>query len=208
MIMECFDDNQFKFMVNSSNLIVPDGKPLVWAQQLMGFNIAKQVRGPSLMLKLCDIASDQNISIGLYGSKKKTLNRLEKNLLKIYPGIKIVFSYSPPFRPLSKKEQNDINDKITKSKARIVFIGLGCPKQERWMFNNINELNCILIGVGAAFDFISGEKKESPTFLQPLGLEWLFRLLMEPKRLFWRYVKTIPRFIFYFTKQLLWGKRK
>ena len=202
MIMEANDDMNYKRIINSSNLIIPDGRPLVWFQKLLGFRSAKQVRGPSLMKKLCKVASEEGIPIGLYGSKKETLNKLETNLFHLFPKLNLSYSSSPPFRELNKNEKKEVKDNINNSDAKIVFVGLGCPKQEKWMFNNVVDLNSVLIGVGAAFDFIALEKKEAPHFFQLLGLEWLFRLTMEPRRLFWRYLKTNPSFIFQITKQI------
>ena len=129
-----------------------------------------------------------------------------KNLNKSYKGINIGYQYSPPFKRLTKEEETTIQDQINASGIRILFIGLGCPKQERWMFQNKTKLNCLMIGVGAVFDFLASTKSSAPRFVQYLGLEWLFRFIHEPKRLFLRYFSYNPKFIFFIILQIF-GKK-
>jgi len=203
MCMECFDDDNFCDVINNADLVVPDGKPLVWAQQVLGVSAPQQVRGMDLMLALCELAGNRGTSIGLYGGSVEVLQLLEGTLMQRYPELDIGFSASPPFRPLNSQEDAEYIAKINDSGVKILFVGIGCPKQERWMAEHRESLDCVMIGVGAAFDFIAGKKRHAPKWMQTVGLEWLFRLICEPRRLWLRYLKQNPRFIWYFSKQLL-----
>jgi N-acetylglucosaminyldiphosphoundecaprenol N-acetyl-beta-D-mannosaminyltransferase len=120
-----------------------------------------------------------------------------------YPAIKIIYSYSPPFRQLTEEEDQQVIDQINQSEVYVLFVGIGCPKQEIWMAEHKQHLQCVMLGVGAAYDFIAGTKQHAPRWMQKIGLEWLFRLASEPKRLWKRYLKQNPRFIYHFTKQLI-----
>jgi len=208
MCMESFDDKSFQQIVNAADLVVPDGKPLVWAQSLLGVNDVHQVRGMDLMLALCEHAAHLEIPIGIYGATSNVLSKLEKILRDRFPGIQIVSVIAPPFRVLTSEERGDYINQINNSGVRILFVGIGCPKQERWMAENKPRLNCVMLGVGAAFDFIAGQKHHAPSWLQAIGLEWFFRLLCEPRRLWKRYMKQNPRFIWFFLKQYFSGKNK
>jgi len=206
MCMEAFDDSAFCNVVNNADLVVPDGKPLVWAQKFSGHKNAAQVRGPELFIKLCEDAQNRAIPIGLYGGSKKSLVRLMEKLEIRFPSLDITFADSPPFRELTVEEENRYIKEINSSAVKILFVGIGCPKQEKWMAKHKKNLNCVMIGVGAAFDFFSGEKKHAPVWMQKIGMEWFFRLISDPKRLWKRYLKHNPRFVYYFLKQLLKNK--
>jgi len=208
MCMESFDDINFRKLVNAADLVVPDGKPLVWGQSLLGVNDAQQVRGMDLMLTLCEHAAKEGVPIGLYGATSDILSKLEKNLQDRFKGIQIASVIAPPFRELTTEENERYINQITNAGVRILFVGIGCPKQERWMAENKPNLNCVMLGVGAAFDFIAGEKHHAPDWMQAIGLEWFFRLLCEPRRLWKRYMKQNPRFVWHFLKQLLGKKIK
>jgi N-acetylglucosaminyldiphosphoundecaprenol N-acetyl-beta-D-mannosaminyltransferase len=183
-------------------LVLADGRPIYWAQKLLGFKQAKQIRGQDLMTELCHHSEQSNLRIGLYGGYNiEILDKVTTELVKLFPKINISYQYSPPHRMLSENENNKVVDDIEQANVDILFVGIGCPKQERWMAKNVNKLSCVQIGVGAAFDFIAGEKKHAPKWLQRIGLEWLFRLLNEPKRLALRYLKQNPRFVYYFIKK-------
>jgi N-acetylglucosaminyldiphosphoundecaprenol N-acetyl-beta-D-mannosaminyltransferase len=156
-----------------------------------------------LMLAVCDAAAKQNIAIGLFGSSQGTLDRLEEVLAKQFKGLKISCAISPPFREISREEEQSFLESISRSGTRILFVGLGCPKQEIWMAEHMNSIPVTMLGVGAAFDFISGSKRTAPAFVQKVGLEWFFRLVAEPRRLVKRYLKQNPRFVFHFVKQML-----
>jgi N-acetylglucosaminyldiphosphoundecaprenol N-acetyl-beta-D-mannosaminyltransferase len=202
MCMEAFDDSEFCNVVNNADMVVPDGKPIVWVQHLRGEKSASQVRGSDLMLSVCNQAEKDCIAIGLYGGTPNSLTGLIKFLTNQYPGLKITFASSPPFRGLMEKEKKQYIDTINKSTAKILFVGIGCPKQEKWMAEHKTNLDCVMIGVGAAFDFLSGQKKRTPLWIQNLGFEWLFRLSTEPRRLWKRYLKHNTRFIYYLLKQI------
>lgn len=207
MCMEVHDDNSFSKVVNNADLVLPDGRPIYWAQRLLGFKNAQQVRGQDLMNSICSLGNDNSLKIGLYGgSSNEVLSTVVNKLKIIYPNINIVFQYSPPFRALTENEDIDIINVINSSTVNILFVGIGCPKQEYWMAMHKGKVNCVMLGVGAAFDFISGTKKHAPKWMQYIGLEWLFRLSTEPKRLWKRYLKHNPRFILLFVKQLIKAK--
>lgn len=204
MCMEVFDSPDFKRVVNNADLVIPDGRPLSWAQKLLGHRSAEQVRGQDIMNAICGQSGVKNLNIGLYGgSSNELLQQVIAELKLSYPDIQITFSFSPPFRPLTVAEDQGIISRINQANVNVLFVGIGCPKQERWMAEHKEHLNCVMLGVGAAYDFIAGSKKHAPRWMQKLGLEWLFRLLSEPRRLWKRYLQQNPRFIYYFTKQLI-----
>ncbi len=204
MCMEVFDSLDFKIVVNNADLVIPDGRPLSWAQKLLGYSQAQQVRGQDIMNALCEQSGSKNLNIGLYGgSSDELLKQVVAKLKLSFPDIKITFSYSPPFRPLTDQEDQAIIKQINDAAVNVLFVGIGCPKQERWMAEHKCHLNCVMLGVGAAYDFIAGSKKHAPRWIQKLGFEWLFRLLSEPQRLWKRYLQQNPRFIYYFGKQLI-----
>ncbi|WP_273070570.1 WecB/TagA/CpsF family glycosyltransferase [Alteromonas australica] len=206
MCMEVFDSTSFSEVVNSADLVIPDGRPLIWAQRLLGYKNASQTRGQDVMLALCNKSGKESIRLGFYGGSEKTLNKMIAVLQSSYPDILITYLYSPPFRQLSVPETVEISSNINKAAVDVLFVGLGCPKQEKWMYDHKVKLNCVMLGVGAAFDFVAGDKRHAPKFLQVIGLEWFFRLLSEPRRLWKRYVYHNPRFLYHFIKQLLHAK--
>lgn len=207
MCMEVYDSAEFASVVNNADLVIPDGKPLSWAQKLLGHKEAEQVRGQDIMNALCELSSQKGLKLGFYGgSTNELLDRVKAKLTDTYPGIVIEYSFSPPFRPLTETEDAEVVRDMNKAEIDILFVGIGCPKQERWMAEHKDKLNCVMLGVGAAYDFIAGEKKHAPRWVQNIGMEWLFRLLSEPKRLWRRYLSTNPRFIWHFGKQLLKSK--
>ena len=202
MCMEVFDDPVFCRIVNNADLVVPDGRPLVWAQKLMGWKQATQVRGSDLLLKICNEAMIREIPIGLYGGTEKSLSVFVNFLKMNFAKLKVNLAISPPFRNLTEEEKN-YTEEINRSGVGILFVGIGCPKQEKWMAKHKAALNCVMIGVGAAFDFFSGEKKHAPIWMQRSGLEWLFRLVSDPKRLWKRYLIYNPRFIYHLMRQIM-----
>jgi N-acetylglucosaminyldiphosphoundecaprenol N-acetyl-beta-D-mannosaminyltransferase len=200
--MEGYDNIDFRRLVNSADLVVPDGKPLVWAQKVLGARNAQQVRGMDLMLGLCEHAARIGTPVGFYGGTQDILDKLKQKLLNRFKNLNIVCAISPPFRRLTQEEDAGYVSEMNASGVKVLFVGIGCPKQELWMSKHRNQLNCVMLGVGAAFDFISGRKRHAPVWMQSVGLEWLFRLISEPRRLAGRYFKHNPRFIFYFFVQL------
>lgn len=210
MCMEVYDNALYQNVVNSADLVVADGRPIFWQQKLLAAkNTFSQVRGQDLFESICRMSSNSSgcLKIGLLGGyDDSVLNKLVKILNLHYPGISIVFTYSPPFRPMSQSEAASVYRNINESECDVLFVGLGCPKQENWMYEAKPHVNCVMIGIGAAFDFVSGNKKHAPKFMQKAGLEWLYRLVSEPRRLWKRYLYNNPRFIFLAVWQLL--KRK
>ncbi len=203
MVMEAVDDPAFREVVNTADLVTPDGMPLVWALKLLGVPDAERVYGPTLTLKVCAAAALEGIPIGLYGGTPESLEEFKAFLYHEFPGIRIVCAIAPPFRPPTAEEDAADTQQILDSGARILFVGIGCPKQEWWMYHHRDRLPLVMLGVGAAFDFHSGRVKQAPAAMQGMGLEWLFRLIMEPRRLWKRYARQNPRFVWMFGRQLL-----
>lgn len=208
MVMEAYDDPVFREMVNGANFVTADGMPLVWVQRLLGDRKVQRVYGPQLMETLLAAAAKNMISVGLFGGKPDILDRLLQRIRAKYPAIAIVYSFSPPFRQLTPQEEESIIGKINESGVKLLFIGLGCPKQEIWMARNGGKINAVAVGVGAAFDFLSGSKPQAPLWMRRSGLEWLFRLLSEPRRLWRRYFYNNPRFIWHISRQLIRERKK
>jgi N-acetylglucosaminyldiphosphoundecaprenol N-acetyl-beta-D-mannosaminyltransferase len=207
MTMESFDNAEYAAKVNAADLIIPDGMPLVWMQKLQGERQAARVRANDLMIMLCAYAEKNNLSVGFYGGKQTVVDAILEKAKKDYPNLKIAYALSPPFRPLTDEEDAEITAEINEKKPDILFMGLGCPKQENWMWAHKEKLTAVMLGVGASFDFFAGNVRESPEWLGKLGLEWLFRLTQEPRRLWRRYLILNPRFIWLATLQMLNSKQ-
>ncbi len=207
MVMESYDQQEFGAKVNGADFIVPDGMPIVWMQKLQGEKNAKRVRANDLMTMLCEYAEKNNLKVGFYGGKQEVIGAILKRAAQELPKLQIAYAYSPPFRPLTVEEDTKITEEIKSSGAQILFMGLGCPKQENWMAVHKNTLSAVMLGVGASFDFYAGNVKESPEWIGNLGFEWLFRLFQEPKRLWRRYLILNPRFVWLATLQLLGIKK-
>jgi N-acetylglucosaminyldiphosphoundecaprenol N-acetyl-beta-D-mannosaminyltransferase len=195
MLMEAFDSSEFAKVVQSADLVTPDGMPLVWMMRLRGVRRQERVYGPTLMMKVIDAAARQGVPVGLYGSTPQALGLLIESLRDKCPGLTVAYSFSPPFGPLSPDEDRQVVEDLNRSGARILFVGLGCPKQERWMAEHRDRIDAVMLGVGAAFDFHAGRISQAPRWIQTLGLEWLFRLAVEPRRLWRRYLYHNPRFV-------------
>ena len=192
-----YENEGYKNIQNSGAMALPDGKPLSIISKKRGFNGAQRVTGPDLMEEIFDISEKMGYSHYFYGSTQETLNELSNKLKKKYPNINIVGMYSPPFRNLTLQEDENIIDMINDSNADFLWIGLGAPKQEIWMYEHKNKINSLMIGVGAGFDYHAGKITRAPMWMQKLSLEWLFRLLQEPRRLFKRYLITNIKFIIF-----------
>jgi N-acetylglucosaminyldiphosphoundecaprenol N-acetyl-beta-D-mannosaminyltransferase len=205
MVMETVDSTEFRSVVNGADLVTSDGVPLVWALRALGIRDAERVYGPSLVLEICARAEQRGISIALYGGTPDRLEAFKGVLARAYPRLVVAAAIAPPFRPLTPEEDRDHTAQLAASGAGITFVGIGCPKQERWMAAHRGRIPTTMVGVGAAFDFHSGAVRQAPPVLQRLGLEWLFRLVMEPRRLWKRYLKHNPRFVLQFARQLLGG---
>jgi N-acetylglucosaminyldiphosphoundecaprenol N-acetyl-beta-D-mannosaminyltransferase len=210
MLMEAYDSREFCDLVNSGDLVTPDGLPLVWALRYKGYNNQNRVYGPTLMLEILRVAATKGINVGFIGSTKEVLNQLTKKMEIYFPGLVVTANISPPFRSISDEEDQQIVDNIKKSGTRILFVGLGCPKQEFWIASHYDKIHAVMIGVGAAFAFHSGVIHQAPRWIQNMGLEWLFRLSQEPKRLWKRYAYANPRFVYLFSREIIkekYGKR-
>jgi len=208
LVMMGYWHKAYRRLINGANLVTPDGMPLVWGLRLLGIKQQSRVYGPDLMLACCERAARCQIPIYLYGATEKTLIDLQANLKQRFPDLIIAGSYSPPFRPLSDDEEAQDRDRIQQSGAKLVFVGLGCPKQEQWMARQQGKLKAVMLGVGAAFSFHSGEVSQAPGWVMKIGLEWLYRLFQEPGRLWQRYLINNPSFLLLFALQLLRGQEK
>ncbi len=190
------DDPAFAQVLNSADITAPDGMPVVWALRSFGSARQERVYGPTLMLELCRSAARNGHRIYLYGGHPDVLTPLEARLREQSPGLQIAGRCSPPFSPMTAEEDQLIQDAIRESGADLIFVGIGTPKQEDWMFQHRDAFPGVtMIGVGAAFDFHAGRTPQAPAWMQRLGLEWLFRLAVEPKRLWRRYLLVTPRFL-------------
>jgi N-acetylglucosaminyldiphosphoundecaprenol N-acetyl-beta-D-mannosaminyltransferase len=204
MVMEAWDDPGFRALVNGAWLVTPDGMPLVWGLRRLGIPDASRVYGPELTPRVCARAEAEGVPVGFYGGTPATLERMTAQLRRRFPRLEIACTIAPPFRPVSPEEERKAVDEIRACGARVLFVGLGCPKQERWMAARQDALpELVMLGVGAAFDFLAGTKRQAPPWMQSAGLEWLFRLATEPRRLWRRYARHNPRFAWHFARQLL-----
>jgi len=208
-VMASEEDPELRASILSSSLNVPDGQPLVWAINALGYSLAGRVYGPELMSRACARAATSGQRMYLYGGRNQgALVQLALNLRRWYPGVKIVGGYSPPHRPLTDEEEQAVVDEINRSGADVVWVGIGVPKQEKWMASMRDRLEAsVLIGVGAAFDFHAGLVRQAPKRIQDAGLEWAYRLAHEPRRLWRRYLRYNPRFVSAFMRQLAEQRR-
>lgn len=201
-IMEAQDDPAFRDIQNNSVLTAPDGSPTVWIGRINGFNKMKRVRGADFMLQLCESTASTGTRHFLYGGKPGVAELLRDVLTLRYPGLQIVGTYTPPFRALNAQEEVELREQLLESGADVLWCGIGCPKQERFMAQYIETMPVrLMVGVGAAFDLNSGLLKDSPIWVQKCGLQWLHRLCQEPRRLWRRYLLNIPRFIWLYLLQ-------
>jgi len=197
-------DSTHRYRLNHLDLVLPDGQPVRWALNLLYHTqLPDRVYGPNTMLQICERAAEEGLSIYLYGSKASVLEALSHNLCQRFPKLIIAGTQPSKFRQVSPQEKQEIVQQIRNSGAAITFVGLGCPRQEVWAYEYRDDLSMPLIAVGAAFDFHAGTLAKSPEFLSKIGLEWLFRLIKEPKRLWKRYLFLNPLYIWLFLLQAL-----
>jgi N-acetylglucosaminyldiphosphoundecaprenol N-acetyl-beta-D-mannosaminyltransferase len=188
-------------------MTTPDGMPMVWLCHWYGFDHVERVYGPDLMLAVCDHGIKPGYRHYLYGGAPGVGERLANCLRARFPGLQIVGIESPPFRSLTPEEESQIGLRIREACPDIVWVGISSPKQERWMAEHINRFEVpVMVGVGAAFDFLSGIKDQAPRWIQTSGFEWLYRLFHEPRRLWRRYILGYPRFIILIAIQMLKGR--
>jgi exopolysaccharide biosynthesis WecB/TagA/CpsF family protein len=190
-------DREHKYRLNHFDLLVPDGQPVRWALNfLYRAQLRDRVYGPNLMLAVCSRAAQDGLGIYLYGSSTNVVSRLKEFLASRFPGLQIAGAEPSKFRRLSAEEKTDLATRIRKSGAAIVFVGLGCPRQEIWAYEFRELLSMPILAVGAAFPFLAGQVPQAPKWMQDHGLEWLFRLWAEPRRLWRRYVLLNPAYLF------------
>lgn len=206
-VIEAYDDPDYGAIMEAADLVTPDGMPLVWGLRLLGVAEATRVYGPDLTPIVCQLAAEQGVPVGFYGGTQDVLEQLTAELGRRFPGLLVSYRVSPPFGLLTPDEERRTLEELDRSGARILFVGLGTPKQERWMAANRHEVNAVMLGVGAAFDFLAGRRRQAPRLVQRLGLEWLHRLVHEPRRLWRRYLYRNPRFVVLFAAQLLKERR-
>lgn len=187
----------YRDILNSAALTYPDGAPIAKLQRKRNNPTAKRVAGPDFMDLMFQATADGKIKHYFFGSKEETLEALKQNLLEKYPNLNICGMYSPPFRKLTPEEDKQDIERINYSGADIIWVGLGAPKQEQWMNAHKDKINGVMMGVGAGFDFHAGTIQRAPKWVQKIGLEWLYRLSRDPKRLFKRYLVTNTKFLWY-----------
>jgi N-acetylglucosaminyldiphosphoundecaprenol N-acetyl-beta-D-mannosaminyltransferase len=202
-VSEAQEDAGFRSILNNAWLNTPDGMPMVWMGRLQGFRDIGRVYGPDLMLRLCEVSASRGYTHFLYGGRPGVAQELKQRLEKRFPGLNIVGTWTPPFRPLTAKEEAELRSHVGSLKPDIFWVGLSTPKQERFMASHWHGLDSTLfIGVGAAFDFHTGQVRQAPRWMQRSGLEWFFRLTCEPRRLWKRYLKNNPLFVIRAVSQL------
>ena len=203
------EDEKFQKVTNSAGLVTMDGKPLVWAAKLKGNSNASRVSGPDLMMKVFEVSEKNQYRHFLYGGAAGVPEKLKEILETRFPGVKIVGVYSPPYRELTTEEDNAVVSMINAANPDFLWVGLGAPKQENFIHDHLDRIDVpVQLGVGAAFDFLGGAKKNAPRWMQKIGMEWALRLVSEPKRLWKRYLMHNPRFIVFFIRQWLREKKK
>lgn len=196
-----YRDESYRTVQNGSALNLPDGKPLSILQRQYGYEKAGRVPGPDLMPRIFELSLKRGYKHYFYGSKPETLDRLTKRLTTLYPGLQIVGKCSPPFRPLTEDEDRQIVDDMNAAQPDFIWVGLGAPKQERWMYEHRGRVPGVMLGVGAGFDFHAGTVKRAPKWMQELCIEWLWRMMQDPVRLLPRYLDTNTSFFHYLAKE-------
>lgn len=205
-VMDVYDHPELTEVYEGSGLNTPDGMAIVWLLRWAGHKNVERVYGPDLLLAACAYGLQRGWKHYFYGGTSEAVEKLSATLQSKFSGLKVVGTESPPFRPLSADEETATIERIQAARPDIVWVGLGSPKQEIWMHEHVNSLGVpVLVGVGAAFDFLSGNKPQAPTWVQRSGLEWLYRLVSEPRRLWKRYLIGYPRFVWLVLKERIRG---
>jgi N-acetylglucosaminyldiphosphoundecaprenol N-acetyl-beta-D-mannosaminyltransferase len=207
-IIEAQSDVGFREILNGSIMTTPDGMPLVWVGRIQGHKRIRRVYGPDYLLEMCRVSIERGHRHFFFGGKPGVAERLALELSKRFPGLQVAGTYTPPFRPLSSSEEETLEALVAETKPDVFWVGLGSPKQERFMAQYCGKLDAkLMVGVGAAFDIHSGNVKEAPKWLKDAGLQWLHRLIQEPRRLWRRYLNCVPNFIWMIGLQLLGLRR-
>ncbi len=201
-VVTATQNKAYGHVVNKADMATPDGAPVAWMLRRIGYTNQQRINGPDLMWRYCEQAQYREESIFLYGSTEETLAKLKAKLLAVFPNLKIAGAISPPFRSLTPDEDAAIVAQINSSGAGVVWVSLGCPKQEMWMAEHRDCIQAVMVGVGAAFDYHAGTIKRAPKWMQDCGLEWLYRLASEPRRLWKRYLITNTLFVMGAVRQL------
>lgn len=201
-----YESEHYRTVQNSAAMALPDGGPLSKYSRFAGFRNAERVTGPDLMVELFRISAQKGYRHFFYGSTQETLDDMRTALRRDYPGMVVAGMYAPPFRPLTEEEDQKIIALINDARPDFIWVGLGAPKQEEWMYDHRGALNAVSVGVGAGFDYLAGHIRRAPRIMQVLCLEWLYRLLQDPKRLWKRYVTTNVKFLKYICKENFCGK--
>lgn len=203
MLMESRHNQKLKTALHRANMVTPDGMPLAWAMRALGVTGQDRVAGMDIFLAVCKECSKKDVSIFLLGSTQEVLDKMQSRLKTDFPNLKVAGAESPPFRPLTAREDAELTQRINNSGAGFTFLALGCPKQECWMLEHQGRVKSVMVGIGGVFPIYAGLQKYAPSWIRSSGLEWFYRLLQEPKRLCRRYFTTIPPFIFLALVQIL-----
>ena len=207
VVMDCQDDPEYRMIVNSADMVTPDGMPLVWLGRLRGHQEIARTYGPDLMLALCERGQAKDYKHYLYGATPDTCQRLEETLKKKFPRLNILGKFSPPYERKFAFESDERIGEINRLNPDILWVALGSPKQDYWIHHHRGRLNApVMMAVGAAFDFLSGVKRQAPRWMQRCGLEWAFRLSCEPRRLWRRYLLGNSRFVYLLGREFVRGK--
>jgi N-acetylglucosaminyldiphosphoundecaprenol N-acetyl-beta-D-mannosaminyltransferase len=207
-VVTASQDPSFRSVLSGADMVTADGAPVAWMLRRLGYAQQERINGPDLMLRYCEQVATCAESIYLYGGRAETLSLLQSELLRRFPSLHIAGAYAPPFRALTSDEDDAVVQAINASGAGVVWVSLGCPKQERWIAAHRGRINAVMIGVGAAFDYHAGTLPRAPLWMQNAGLEWLHRLCSEPQRLWKRYLVTNVLFVIGAFKQLWWARRR
>lgn len=202
-VVTAAQDPSFMAVINGADLATPDGMPVAWMLRLLGRRGQRRINGPDLMWRYLGEAERQGQVVSFYGSTDETLALLRAAMLRVFPRLQVGVMISPPFRALGEDEEAAYRERIEACGTAVLFVGLGCPKQERWMAAQRGRLNAVMVGVGAAFDYHAGTIKRAPAWMQHAGLEWLHRLASEPRRLWRRYLVTNSLYLWLAARQLI-----
>jgi len=201
MTIEAFRDKQFQEKVNNADLVLPDGKPIASASRLLHHKKQERISGMDFIPAILKRAADAKLSVFIYGSTNEVIQAMNEKIKLNYPNINLAGAISPPFRQLSDEEINNDVEKMNQSGANLILVSLGCPKQEKWMAENSQKINAVLLGIGGALPVVAGIQKRAPKWMQNMALEWFYRLIQQPRRLFSRYLYTNSYFLFLLTKE-------
>lgn len=207
-VVTATQDPTFLHIVDAADMATPDGAPVAWTLRRKGFTGQERINGPDLMWRLCAHAQSKGLSVGLYGATSQTLESVKGAMTSAFPALQVGYAVSPPFRPPTAEEDSRTCSEINASGVGVLFVGLGCPKQERWMASHRGRISAVMIGVGAAFDYHAGTVARAPRWMQDSGLEWLHRLVSEPRRLWRRYLITNTVFVWASARELVGLRRR